>query len=380
MTKNQMKDRIAEELRKAKEAGQITTEKVREIVRKAVSASVPETRGSIDKLRPIVKDALSAAVEGLQDTGADAKEVFGGAVEGAITGACSLGDQAVEATRKELRKLEIRFKDDKTRLAQSLREGLEGAKDAGASLSEDLRGRVDAAITETKLKSTELLGLTKQTVKEAVKQVIESGKDVKETVAKITRDATERALKEGRFSADRVKGITGKVMSGAVEAAEEAGKDAKDVASGAFEGAQKGIASTVESVGEKTKSFLRNDLAQTKEDLESVEDLFIETTRKVARSSGKEAKNVLNDLADKSKRTTSVLREKARHAGEAAAERLKDAGKDAAKATAEAAGKGAQIMAEEARELGKRSVAVARGAISGLLKGVKDALKKEKEE
>ncbi len=380
MTKNQMKDRIVEELQKAKEAGQITTEKVSEIVRKAVSASVAETRGSIDKLRPIVKDAVASAVEGLKDTGADVKEVFGGAVEDAIAGACSSGYQAVEATREQIRKLEIRLKDEKTKLAQSLREGLEGAKDAGAALSEDMRGRVDAAITETKLKSTELLGLTKQTVKEAVKRAIESGKDVKETVAQITSDATERALKEGLFTADRVKTVAGKVMSGAVEAAEEAGKDVKDVAAGAFEGAQKGIASTVESVGDKTKALLSEDLAKTKEDLEAIDDLFIETTRKVARSSGEEAKGVLNDLADQTKKTTSALREKAYHAAEATAERLKEGGKDAAKATAEAAGKGAQIMAEEAKELGKRSVAVAKGAISGMLKGAKEALKKEKEE
>ncbi len=169
-------------------------------------------------------------------------------------------------------------------------------------------------------------------------------------------------------------------MSGAVEAAEEKGKEAKDVAAGAFEGAQKGIASAVETVGEKTKSFLRKDLARTKEDIEAVEDVFIEATRKVARRSGEEAKNVLNDLADQSKKTTSVLREKARHSGEAAAEILKEAGKGAAKATVEAAGKAADVLAEEAKELGKRSIAVARGAISGLFKGAKDALKKEKEE
>ena len=44
MAENQMKDRIAEELKKAKEAGQITMEKVSEIVRDAVSAAVAETR------------------------------------------------------------------------------------------------------------------------------------------------------------------------------------------------------------------------------------------------------------------------------------------------------------------------------------------------
>ena len=36
-------------------------------------------------------------------------------------------------------------------------------------------------------------------------------------------------------------------------------------------------------------------------------------------------------------------------------------------------------MAEEAKELGKRSVAVAKGAISGMLKGARDALKKGNE-
>lgn len=200
MAENQMKDRIAEELKKAKEAGQITTEKVREIVRKAVSAAVAKTKGGIEELRPVVKDAVAAAAEGLKEAEVDVKEIVEGAVEGAIAGARSRGDQAVEATRDELRKLEKRLEDEKTELAQGLRKGLEGAKEAGAALQEDVRGRVESAVSDIKLKSTELLGLTRQTVKEAVKQAIESGKDVKETVAKITSDAAERALEEGRFS------------------------------------------------------------------------------------------------------------------------------------------------------------------------------------
>ena len=60
--------------------------------------------------------------------------------------------------------------------------------------------------------------------------------------------------------------------------------------------------------------------------------------------------------------------------------KAKEAGKDAAKATAEAADKAARIMADEARELGKRSVAVAREGLSGMLKGRKDASKKREEE
>ena len=380
MSENQMKDRIVEELKKAKEAGQITMEKVSEIVRDAVSAAVAETKGSVEALRPVVKDAVAAAVDGLKDAGADAKETVEGAVEGAIAGVRNRGDQAAEATRDELRKLEKRLEDEKTELAQILRKGLEGAKEAGAALPEDVKGRVESAVSDIKLKSTELLGLTRQTVKEAVKEAIESGKDVKETVVHITRGATEKAMKEGRFSADRAKRIAEKVMSGAVEAAEEAGKEIKNVAVGAFEGVQKGIASAVESVGDKTKAFVREDLAKTKEDLEAIEGLFIETTRKVAQRSGDVAKDVLNDLADQTKKTTSVLREKARHAAEGTSEKLKKAGKSAAKATAELAGKAVHVVAEEARELGTRSFSVTKGAISGMWKGAKEALKKDKEE
>ena len=380
MAENKMKDRIVEELKKAKEAGQITMEKVSEIVRDAVSAAVAETRGRIEDMRPIVKNAVAAAVEGLKEAEVDVKETVKGAVEGAIAGVRSRGDQAVEATRDELRKLEKRLEDEKTELAQSLRKGLEGAKEAGAALPEDVKERVESAVSDIKLKSTELLGLTKQTVKEAVKQAIESGKDVKETVVHITRGATEKAMKEGRFSADRAKRIAEKVMSGAVEAAEEAGKEIKNVAVGAFEGVQKGIASAVESVGDKTKAFVREDLARTKEDLEAIEGLFIETTRKVAQRSGDVAKDVLNDLADQTKKTTSVLRKKAIHAAEKTTAGLKQAGKDAAKTTTEAVGKAAHIMAEEAKELGKRTVAVTKGAITGMWKGAKDAIKKEKEE
>jgi gas vesicle protein len=142
MLKNQMKDRIAEELKKAKEAGQITLAKVRDIVRDAVSAAVAETKGGIEDLRPVVKDAVAAAVEGLKDAGADAKENVEGAVQGAIAGARSRGDKAVEAAMQELQELETRLEDERATLAKELRESLEGAKEAGAVLSDDLKEHV----------------------------------------------------------------------------------------------------------------------------------------------------------------------------------------------------------------------------------------------
>ena len=71
---NQTKNRIVEELKKAREAGQITKEKVSEILRETVSDAVAKTKDSIEGLRPVVKNAVSVAIEGLKDAGADVKE------------------------------------------------------------------------------------------------------------------------------------------------------------------------------------------------------------------------------------------------------------------------------------------------------------------
>ena len=85
------------------------------------------------------------------------------------------------------------------------------------------------------------------------------------------------------------------------------------------------------------------------------------------------------DLIEQTEKTTSALKEKTGQAAEKAAGRLKKAGKEAVKTSLNTADKLTRAMAEEAMKLGKRSVDVAKGAISGMWKGAKDALQKEKD-
>jgi hypothetical protein len=69
MPEKQMKDRIAEELKKAKDAGQITKEKVADIVKTAVSDAAAGTRGRLESVRTVVKNAVVTGVEALKDVG-----------------------------------------------------------------------------------------------------------------------------------------------------------------------------------------------------------------------------------------------------------------------------------------------------------------------
>jgi len=210
---------------------------------------------------------------------------------------------------------------------------------------------------------------------------------VEETVAQITKDATEKALAEVHFSADRVRKVSQTVISAAVETAEEADTNIREVARGAVQGTREGVTSAVESTketlsaaGAKTKSFATEDLARTKEDLEAVEDLFLETIRGVAGKSGKVASEVLTGLADQARKIPSTLKEKAGEAVEIVSNRLKELGKDTFGKAAQFTEETVHTAAEETKELSKRALDIAKGAVSGILQGAKDVLKKDKED
>lgn len=378
MSKNEIKNRIMDELKVAQESGKITSERIYEIVRNTVADAVSKGRGGAEEIREIVKEAFSAVVQGLKAAETDVVGNIEAGLRGAVAGACAHKNQAVDIIRKEMHELDAKLAETNVELTQSARNALQGAKEAGETFSEDIRTRIESILTDIKLKSTEMLGLTRQTVKEAVKQALASGDNVKETVVHITKHAAKNALEEGRFKTNSVKEVVEKVLSGAMEAAEESGKEIEEVAHGAFEGVQKGIASVLESIGDKTRVFFQEDLARTRQDLETIEELFTETTLKVAKRSRETTRNILTDLLAQAEETTSILRESTRHAAEKVAERVKNTGMQAVKTGIETADKWSQGMAEEAMELGKRSVDVAKGAVLGMWKGAKEAFQKDK--
>ena len=72
------------------------------------------------------------------------------------------------------------------------------------------------------------------------------------------------------------------------------------------------------------------------------------------------------------------MREKTCRAMEKVTKGLERAGKEAVETSAETAYKWSGIMAEEITELGKRSLDVAKGTLSGMSKGAKEAIQKGK--
>ena len=127
------------------------------------------------------------------------------------------------------------------------------------------------------------------------------------------------------------------------------------------------------------KDFAVEDLEQTKDDLETLGDLFVESLRKVADKSGKVAKETLHHLADDAQKAGSSLREKALAASHSVTEYLKEQGCEAAHKTGEASSNAAHYVAEETKELGERMLAVASGAATGMWEGAKAGFHKDED-
>lgn len=375
---NEMKERIVVSLKKARDGGELTVEKIRSITHDAVAHTAEATREGTTNLRDIARDAVTAAVRTLQEAGEASSEKITAVVEGTVDGIRRVQGQAAETGRTELTDADTRLRQQKARLVSSVRQALQGATDAAGSFSGDVKTHVETAVTDVRLKNAELLGLTRGAVKHAVKQAIETGTQVEETVVHVTRDATEKALAEGPLIAERVVRVTETVLSGAVDAAEEAGAHIGEVSRAAGAGVRKGLNRAVEKPGSSLSATgKRLSLDQIRSDVGDYTDLFVESLHRVASRTGEAAKNTLTELADEASKAAASIRKKTHDATLTAAERLKELNKEAVNKTAEATGKAAHGVAEETAELGSRMLDVARGAISGVWKGAQKALHKD---
>ncbi|MBF2025487.1 MAG: histidine kinase [Oscillatoriales cyanobacterium C42_A2020_001] len=82
----EVKERIAADLQKAKEEGSLRTDRIREIVRAAVSQAAGELKAGSGEIRTIAKDAIAAVLDLVKEKGQAAKAEVTASVEGVVDG------------------------------------------------------------------------------------------------------------------------------------------------------------------------------------------------------------------------------------------------------------------------------------------------------
>lgn len=118
-----VKERIAADLQKAKEEGGLRTERIREIVKAAVSQAVGEIKAGSGEIRTIARDAIATVLESVKERGQEAKAEVAASIEGVIDGIRSTREGVIANTQAKVDTLQTQLDAE----AQQLDADVEGA-------------------------------------------------------------------------------------------------------------------------------------------------------------------------------------------------------------------------------------------------------------
>jgi len=301
------------------------------VAENAVFKATQNIKDGETEISSIAKDAVTTAVNELKKSDNAEKAHVDAVIKGVVNGIQKSTKESINDMDMEMLKTKYRMQEKNSELLSKLKDALDGTKEAAKTFTDESKEYIEEAATDIKLKNAKMLGLMESTIKQSVKTVIEEGSEVEEKISHITQEAVANALNETRLSAQKVKDVSKRAIMASIEAAKESDEKLKEVARGAIEGTKKAILvkiqeakADIKKAKENTKTFVEEDILQTKEDLEAIDDAFIDTLDAIFQNMSK-----LNDEAYKAI-LEDIGKIKAKDVAEDAVEVLKESGKSAA--------------------------------------------------
>lgn len=143
-----IKEQITTDLKQVKETGQLRAQRVREIVRSAVSQVTSEFKAGSGEIRTVVKDAISAAIASLREGSSEVKEDVTAAIEGVVEGVSSSRQQSIAKAQAEIKQLQAKLDAEENELQKEVDSSLIDIEEAGESappsIKESLKSAIDA--------------------------------------------------------------------------------------------------------------------------------------------------------------------------------------------------------------------------------------------
>lgn len=143
-----IKEKLTQDLQKAKNEGQLRTERIREIVKEAVSSAVVELKAGAVEIREIVKDAIEVVAENLKDR--EIKDEIVASVQGAIEGLRDKKQQQMLEAKEEIRQLQAGIDRQEEELDAEIDSVLANIESSEEKMPDDLKGRIAAAVRAIK--------------------------------------------------------------------------------------------------------------------------------------------------------------------------------------------------------------------------------------
>jgi uncharacterized phage infection (PIP) family protein YhgE len=141
-----IKDKISTDLQKIKEEGGSRTDKIRQIVRSAVSEAVAEVKEGSSEIRTVVKEAVSAVLDSFQGKSKAVQEDVTASIEGAIEAIGESKRESIAETRSQVKQLEEKLDTQEQELQTQVDEVLSDLQETAIEKSTDLKATLESAI------------------------------------------------------------------------------------------------------------------------------------------------------------------------------------------------------------------------------------------
>jgi len=159
-TNKNVKEQIQLDLRQAKETGQLKSERIREIVKSAVSQVGSEFQEGSHELRNLVNDAVSTVVDNLHEKGSEVKEGVVASIEGAMEAINLKKHSDIVKIQAEIQQLQAQLDREEEELQTQIEGILTKIVETSQDKSADTKIAIDSAIDS--IKDSEEIGLLKK--------------------------------------------------------------------------------------------------------------------------------------------------------------------------------------------------------------------------
>lgn len=144
------KEKIIHSLQQAKATGELKTEKIREIVKKAMAEASAEIKEGREEISSLIKDAIAAVAEIFQDKKGEITEEITASIEGAIEGISEARREAINHTQAEIQTLQVKVENEEEQLQQQIEGILEDLRVKAENESANIKEAISAAIDTIK--------------------------------------------------------------------------------------------------------------------------------------------------------------------------------------------------------------------------------------
>lgn len=145
-----IKERLTDNIDKAKGEGKLRSDNIRSIVTDAASLTASEIKEGAQRMRTIVKDAVTSALADIKDTGSEIPEKVTHSIEHALEESTRYRKEAIASLQAKMHEIQAQIDERQHQLDRDLDETIVDIKANEVNESSKLSEAIDKAVTNVK--------------------------------------------------------------------------------------------------------------------------------------------------------------------------------------------------------------------------------------